>query len=129
MIRMMLRSSLFVLLGVGEALAQATEASAIARAAATELGEGRSAALHARLADDLKVALSEDLLRDPLIKDLVAGAGLFEKIDAAPVCRASQGPQMCVVPMLYAKARIRVRFAIDAAGRVAGIYVEGREAR
>lgn len=109
--------------------AQGVNAPAIARAAAGELGEGKIAALHARFAEDLKAALTEDLLRDPLIKDLVAGAGFFEKVEGKPVCEAVPGMQACSVGMLYERARIRLRIAIDGSGRVAGLFVIGREAR
>lgn len=109
--------------------AQGIDAPTIARTAAGELGEGKIAELHARFAEDLKAALSEDLLRDPLIKDLVAGAGFFEKVEGEPVCEAAAGMQACSVGLLYERARIRLRIAIDGSGRVAGLFVIGREAR
>ena len=101
---------------------------AIARAAATELGEGRIAALHARFAEDLKGVLTEELLRDPLVKDLVAGAGAFQQSEA-PSCKPAQAVQLCAVPLLYEHARIRLRIAVDSAGHVAGLFVDGREPR
>lgn len=121
--------SLLYLLLAPALFAQSVDARAIARAAAGELGEGKVAALHARFAEDLRTALTEDLLRDPLIKDLVAGAGFFEKVEGQPVCEAAAGMQACSVGLLYERARIRLRIAIDGSGRVAGLFVLGRATR
>ena len=83
---------------------------------------------NARFAEDLKVVLTEELLRDPLVKDLVAGAGAFQQTEA-PSCKPTQTVHLCAVPLLYEHARIRLRIAVDSAGHVAGLFVDGREPR
>ena len=123
-----LNRSATLLLTASCLLAQTPAPATIARAAATELGEGRIAALHARFAEDLKVVLTEELLRDPLVKDLVAGAGAFQQTEA-PSCKPTQTVHLCAVPLLYEHARIRLRIAVDSAGHVAGLFVDGREPR
>ena len=111
------------------AFAQTPDAPTIARTAATELAQGKFAELYARFTPQMKGALTEAVLRDTLAKQLFATAGAFERIDGDPACQAAQGVQACDLALLFEQARIRLRFAVDGEGRIAGLFALGREAR
>ena len=111
------------------AVGQAPDAPGIARTAATELAQGKFTELYARFTTQMKGALTEAVLRDVLAKQLFASAGSFERIEATPVCQSAQGVQACDLALLFEQTRIRMRFAVDGEGRIAGMFVLGQEPR
>jgi len=97
----------------------------IAKAAGEELARGENAELQARLEDQLKEVMTDEVLTS-LRDHAFQGAGTFEKADT-PRCKAmeanGQDMEMCVVPLLFAYKTISVRFVIEPDGRIEAMYL------
>jgi hypothetical protein len=125
---MRLRSTLLILC-LTRAFAQNPDAPSIARAAASELAQGKIDAFYTRLDSEMMAVVPQPAFRDLVNALLLSTAGAFEKVESNPTCQAVKTVQICEVALQFQRARIRLRLLVDADGRIGGLFNLGREAR
>jgi hypothetical protein len=107
---------------------QTADAPSIAKAASQEFAQARFAELIARFDAPMKAAATEALLRQTLTQ-ITGQVGASEKSEGSADCKDNGGITLCITPLLFERARLLLRIAVNAEGRVAGLTIAGNQPR
>jgi predicted ArsR family transcriptional regulator len=110
----------FAFAGFSQPLAASPDSAAIGREVISELVQGRWSAVEARFDQRMKDGLPEEKLADAW-QQVTAQAGAFEHVTRIKVIE-KDNYHVAVVSCAFAHADLDVRIAVDAAGRIAGLF-------